>query len=30
MVRADIGRDFDFSLPAIPLERDRMLSNLAF
>ena len=30
MVRGDIGRDFDFSLPAIPIERDRMLSNLAF
>lgn len=30
MVRCDIGRDFDINIPTIPMERDRMLSNLAF
>lgn len=30
MVRGDFCRDFDFGIPAIPIERDRMLSNLAF
>lgn len=30
MVRGDFCRDFDFGIPTIPIERDRMLSNLAF